>query len=50
MWYNRISENLTKEGYVNDLLCPCVFIKKRTSKFVIIAVYVDDLNIIGTQK
>ena len=50
MWYNRLSEHLTKEGYVNDPICPCVFIKKTMSGFVIIAVYVDDLNIIGTQK
>ncbi|KAG7584130.1 Reverse transcriptase RNA-dependent DNA polymerase [Arabidopsis suecica] len=49
MWYNRLSEHLTKEGYVNDPICPCVFIKKTNSGFVIIAVYVDDLNIIGTQ-
>jgi len=49
MWYNRLSDHLTKEGYTNDPICPCVFIKKTTSGFVIIAVYVDDLNIIGTQ-
>jgi len=41
---------LLKEGYVNNLICPCVFIKKITSGFIIIAVYVDDLNIIGTHK
>ncbi|CAM8902104.1 unnamed protein product [Rhodiola kirilowii] len=47
MWYNRLSEYLLQKGYVNDPLCPCVFIKKTTSGCVIIAVYVDDLNIIG---
>ena len=47
MWYNRFSEYLLKEGYVNDLLCPCVFIKKTRSRFAIIAVYVDDLNLVG---
>ena len=35
---------------MNDPICPCVFIKKTMSGFVIIVVYVDDLNIIGTQK
>ncbi|CAM8982133.1 unnamed protein product [Rhodiola kirilowii] len=50
MWYNRLSEYLFQKGYVNDPLCPCVFIKKTTSGCVIIAVYVDDLNIIGTSK
>ena len=48
MWYNRLSESLLKEGYMNDTLCPCVFIKWSQSGYVIIAVYVDDLNIIGT--
>lgn len=48
MWYNRFSEHFTKEGYVNDPICPCVFIKNTTFGFVIITVYIDDLNIIGT--
>jgi hypothetical protein len=48
MWYNRLNEYLTKEGYHNNPISPCVFIKKSNFGFVIIAVYVDDLNIIGT--
>ncbi|KAK0606152.1 hypothetical protein LWI29_034632 [Acer saccharum] len=31
MWYNRLSEYLTKEGYINNPICPCVFIKKSES-------------------
>ena len=27
-WYNRLSEFLLTEGYKNDLICLCVFIKK----------------------
>ncbi|CAM8919718.1 unnamed protein product [Rhodiola kirilowii] len=50
MWYNRLNEYLSQKGYVNDPLCPCVFIKKTTSGCVIIVVYVDDLNIIGTNE
>nr|XP_009768097.1 PREDICTED: uncharacterized protein LOC104219162 [Nicotiana sylvestris] len=50
MWYNRLSEYLLKERYKDDPICPCVFIKRSRSEFVIIAVYVDDLNIIGTSK
>ena len=50
MWYNRLSEYLLKKGYVNNEICPCVFIKKSLSGFVINAVYVDDLNIIRTPK
>ncbi|GJX66278.1 copia protein [Tanacetum coccineum] len=50
MWYNRLSDYLISKGYKSNLICPCVFIKKTTSGFVIIAVYVDDLNIISTSK
>ncbi|KAM3249554.1 secreted RxLR effector protein like [Capsicum annuum] len=46
MRYNRLSEYLSKEGYTNDEICPCVFIKKTTPEFVILAVYVDDINLI----
>ena len=28
MWYQRLSEYLIKERYMNDPICPCVFIKK----------------------
>ena len=50
MWYNHLSEYLLKEGYVNNLICPSVFIKKSEIRFAIIVVYVDDLNHIGTPK
>ena len=48
MWYNRLSQYLLKEGYVNNSICPCVFVKKTENGFAIIAVYVDDLNLIKT--
>ena len=48
MWYNRLSQYLLKEGYVNNSSCPCVFIKKTKNGLAIIAVYVDDLNLIRT--
>lgn len=48
LWYNRLSEYLSKEGYVNEELCPCVFIKKTVKGFAIAAIYVDDINLIGT--
>ena len=47
-WYNRLSQYLLKEGNVNNLICPCIFIKKVATRFAIIAVYVDDLNLIGS--
>ena len=48
MWYNLLNQYLLKEGYVNDPICLCVFIKKTAVGFTILAVYVDDLNLIGT--
>ena len=48
MWYKRFNEYLMKEGYKNDPICPCVFIKKFEIGFAIIAVYVDDMNLIRT--
>ena len=50
MWYNRLSEYLLKERYMNNLICPCIFIKKSETGFAIIAMYVDDLNLVGTPK
>ena len=50
MRYNRLSEYLLKEGYANNLICPCIFIKKSETRFAIIDVYVDDLNLVGTLK
>lgn len=48
MWYNYLSEYLFSQGYENNELCPCVFIMKLHSVFMIVAVYVDDMNIVGT--
>ena len=47
MWYNLLNEYLLKEGYANNPICPCIFIKKSETGFVIITVYIDDLNPIG---
>ncbi|KAL0291394.1 UNVERIFIED_CONTAM: Retrovirus-related Pol polyprotein from transposon TNT 1-94 [Sesamum calycinum] len=46
MWYNLLSEYLIKKGFCHSQISPCLFIKRTESGFVIIAVYVDDLNII----
>ena len=47
MWCNRLNKYLLKEGYVNNHICPCIFIKKSETRFTIITVYVDDLNLVG---
>jgi hypothetical protein len=50
MWYNRLKKFLLNKGYSNSDDCPCVFIRKFSTGFCIISVYVDDLNIIGHAK
>jgi hypothetical protein len=50
MWYNQFKEFLLNKGYSNSDDCPCVFTKKSTTRFCIISIYVDDLNIIGHTK
>jgi hypothetical protein len=49
MWYNRLNELLLNKDYSNNDDCPCVFIRKSSTGFCIILVYVNDLNIIGTE-
>jgi hypothetical protein len=49
MWYNRLKEFLLNKDYSNNDDCSCVFIHKSSTGFYIISVYVDDLNIIGTE-
>ena len=39
-----------QKGYSNSDDCPCVFIKRSSSGFCIISVYVDDINIIGNTR
>ena len=48
MWYNHLSEYLSKKGYTNNAIFPYVFIKKIISGFVILAIYIDDINLIAT--
>ena len=50
MWYNRLSEYLLKEGYMNNPICPHIFIKKSETGFANITVYVDDLNRVRTSE
>jgi hypothetical protein len=50
IWYNQLKEFLLNKSYSNSDDCSCVFIKKSTTGFCIISVYVDDLNIIDHTK
>ena len=48
MWYNCFSKYLLKEGYMNNPICSCIFIKKSKTGFAIIALNFDDVNLVGT--
>lgn len=37
---------MIKKGYVNDHICLHIFIKKSESRFIIVTIYVDDMNLI----
>ena len=50
IWYNHLGEYLLKEGYGNDPICPCIFIIKLESGFVINTIYIDDLILLELQK
>jgi hypothetical protein len=50
MWYNRLKEFLLNKGYSNNDDCPCVFIRKSSTGFCIMSIYIDNLNIIGHAK
>lgn len=48
MWFHRLATYLIANGFANSKISPCVFIKRVGNELCIIAVYVDDLNLIGT--
>jgi len=48
VWHKRLIEYLLKEGYKNDPICSCIYMKRSKNEFPIIIVYVDDINIVGT--
>ena len=49
-WFLKLKNHLERIGFISSESCPCVFIKRENDTSVIILVYVDDLNIIGTSK
>ena len=50
MWYICLSVYLLKKGYVNNLIYLGIFIYKSQTRFEIIVVYIDDLNLVETPK
>jgi hypothetical protein len=48
MWYKHLHDFLIHHKFSHDQALPYLFTLKHQSGFVIIAVYVDDLNLVGT--
>ena len=49
LWYQHLRDFLLDQHFTNDSALPCDFIYKKGADFVILAVYVDDINLIGTR-
>ena len=50
MWYQYLREFLLYHKFQNDQALPYIFTLQDHSGFVIIAIYVDDLNLVGTKE
>ena len=48
MWYQHLREFLLQHQFKHDQALLCLFTIHNSSGFVVVAVYVDDLNLIGT--
>lgn len=46
-WYHHLCNYLVSKGFVHNHALPCIFTLSNTVGFVIVAIYVDDLNVIG---
>lgn len=49
-WYHHLRTYLISLGFKVDPALPCIFVLQDSRGFLIIAVYVDDLNSIGTSE
>jgi len=49
-WYKHLHTFLLKEGFQHDQTLPCIFTLRKPQGFAIIAVYVDDINMVGTRE
>lgn len=50
MWYHLFRDFLISHGFIHDPALPCIFTSSQNGGYVIVAVYVDNLNLIGTLK
>ncbi|CAM6124024.1 unnamed protein product [Calypogeia fissa] len=47
-WYKRFKAEMLTLNFITADIAPCLFLKQEGDDFVIIAIYVDDINIFGT--
>lgn len=50
IWYQRFRAEMLNLGFVNEEITPCLFIKQENEEFILVTIYVDDINIFGTEK
>jgi ribonuclease HI len=50
IWYQKFKTEMQTLGFINNDIAPCIFIKQNDTEFVILALYVDDVNLFGTPK
>lgn len=48
-WYKLFKAEMLTLDFINDDIAPCLFLKHIGKEFVIISIYVDDINIFGTK-
>lgn len=48
MWYHLLRDNLISHGFLHNPVLPCIFSLSRNIAYLIVVVYVDDLNLIGS--
>jgi hypothetical protein len=48
IWYKKFKAEMVAQDFVNEDIAPCLFIKHQGPEFVIVALYVDDINLFGT--
>lgn len=46
-WYHHLRDFLIAHGFIHNPTLPCIFTLTQQCQFVIVVVYVDDLNLIG---
>lgn len=47
-WYKRFKAEMLALNFTTNDIAPCLFLKQAGQEFVIVAIYVDDINIFGT--